>query len=197
MQKVISHGGYTFYNPCYFFEKQDGQAIYVEGTVTAWMGNRTPIPRYNYNQMMYKLELGDPKLILPVPVYELARRAGYVTRQDLPADHKGPLLPAFFAPDRPRPDTIAIYRHIDGGSTRLSTQPMPGSRLAFYAESATAAKHSPWTLPLHEYRHPTNGTCRYSVKTDLGPALQRSANPICHVWENPSIVNFYDADYDR
>jgi len=37
--------------------------IYFEGTYTmAFSGNRNPIPRYDYNPMLYRLDLSDPRL---------------------------------------------------------------------------------------------------------------------------------------
>ena len=35
-------------------------------------GNPDQTPRYNYNQIMYKLDLADSRLVLPVPVYDLS-----------------------------------------------------------------------------------------------------------------------------
>jgi len=194
MQQVVTLGGYTFYNPCHFFDKDNGQTIFVEGTVTTWLGDRDQpaIPRYNYNQMMYKVDLSDARLFLPVPVFELNGTHCYVTKTHLPPDHQGPLVPVFFAPDRPRNGTVAVYRHMAGRTTRLSTQQRNNGRLAFYAEPAAAAEHSPWTVPLYEYQHTTDGTRRYSVKPHLGPHFDRSPDPICYVWENPSVANSWD-----
>ena len=39
------------------------QRIFFEGTyTTSFSGNPTPTPRYDYNQIMYRLELDDPRL---------------------------------------------------------------------------------------------------------------------------------------
>jgi hypothetical protein len=48
------------------FDKEGGRAIYFEGTyASTFSGNTHPTPRYDYNQIMYKLDLADPRLGLP------------------------------------------------------------------------------------------------------------------------------------
>ena len=64
-RKVVTHDRYSFYNPKHhlFFDQQGGRIIYFEGTYTdTFSGNPTPTPRYNYNQVMYRLDLSDPRL---------------------------------------------------------------------------------------------------------------------------------------
>ncbi|MBI3877310.1 MAG: hypothetical protein HY300_15360 [Verrucomicrobia bacterium] len=68
-RKIVTHDRYTFYNPAQhpFFDQEDGRVIYFEGTYTAeFSGNNNPTPRYNYNQIMYRLDLADPRLGLPL-----------------------------------------------------------------------------------------------------------------------------------
>lgn len=63
--KVLSHRNYTFYNPVIHAELSDanGPAMVFEGTYTAEFADRAhPTPRYNYNQILYRLDLDDPKL---------------------------------------------------------------------------------------------------------------------------------------
>jgi hypothetical protein len=63
--KVATHPGYAFYNPVHhaFLDRDDGRSIYFEGTYTKQFSKtKTPTPRYNYNQIMYKIDLGDPKI---------------------------------------------------------------------------------------------------------------------------------------
>ena len=73
-RKIVTHDNYTFYNPKQhpFFDKDGGRIIYFEGTYTQHASRATPdqTPRYDYNQIMYKLDLADPRLVLPVPVYQ-------------------------------------------------------------------------------------------------------------------------------
>ncbi len=63
--KIFTHVKYTFYNPVHheFLDRDGGRTIYIEGTYTAeFSGNPTPTPRYNYNQVLYRLDLSDPRL---------------------------------------------------------------------------------------------------------------------------------------
>jgi hypothetical protein len=63
--KIIEHDDYNFYNVVThaFFNKDDGREIFIEGTYTsAFSGATEKTPRYNYNQMMYRLQLDDPRL---------------------------------------------------------------------------------------------------------------------------------------
>src|SRR5262249_53218743 len=71
-RKVVTHDRYSFYNPKQhpMFDKAGGRVIYFEGTYThTFSGNNEPTPRYDYNQVMYKLDLADERMVLPVPIY--------------------------------------------------------------------------------------------------------------------------------
>ena len=64
-RKIVSHEQYSFYNPKHhaMFDQQDGRVIFFEGTyTTTFSGNPDRTPRYDYNQVMYKLDLADPRL---------------------------------------------------------------------------------------------------------------------------------------
>lgn len=66
-KKILTHDRYTFYNPTQhpFFDQNGGRLIYFEGTYTnQFTGSpETPAtPRYEYNQIMYRLDLADPRL---------------------------------------------------------------------------------------------------------------------------------------
>ncbi|MCC7084670.1 MAG: hypothetical protein IT427_06655 [Pirellulales bacterium] len=66
-KKIITHDAYSFYNPVQhpFFDQDGGRLIYLEGTYSAtFSGNSNHTPRYDYNQIMYRLDLGDPRLKL-------------------------------------------------------------------------------------------------------------------------------------
>ncbi len=66
--KIVTHEKYSFYNPKQhpMFDRHGGRVIYFEGTYThTFSGNADPTPRYDYNQIMYKLDLSDPRLALP------------------------------------------------------------------------------------------------------------------------------------
>lgn len=64
-RKIVAHDKYSFYNPKHhaFFDQEGGRYIYFEGTYTATFSRQhEPTPRYDYNQIMYRLDLADPRL---------------------------------------------------------------------------------------------------------------------------------------
>lgn len=68
-RKIVTHDKYSFYNPKHhpLFDQDGGRTIYFEGTYT-WTfsgSEETATPRYDYNQIMYRLDLDDPRLVLP------------------------------------------------------------------------------------------------------------------------------------
>jgi hypothetical protein len=69
--KVLSHKNYTFYNPRIHPEMtpDDSPILLFEGTYTQTFANRPEAtPRYDYNQILYRLDLDDPEL---APAQEL------------------------------------------------------------------------------------------------------------------------------
>jgi len=62
--KILTHDKQSFYNPCWhpFFSEDGGRMIYFEGTYTNSFTNSPPTPRYDYNQMMYRLDLNHESL---------------------------------------------------------------------------------------------------------------------------------------
>jgi len=69
--RVAVHGKYTFYWPVPqpFFDQDGGRLVYFQGTYTdSFSGNPVITPLYNYNQIMYRLALDDPRLFLPTAV---------------------------------------------------------------------------------------------------------------------------------
>lgn len=70
-RKIVSHDNYSFYNPKQhpLLNDDGGRTIYFEGTYTnMFSGNESPTPGYNYNQIMYKVDVEDDRLNLPLPV---------------------------------------------------------------------------------------------------------------------------------
>lgn len=93
-RKIVTHDRYSFYNVKQHpeFDQDGGRRLYFEGTYTTlFSGNDQPTPRYDYNQIMYRLDLEDPRLALPVAVYR-----------------PGEALPAYFALDRPAAGAEAL-----------------------------------------------------------------------------------------
>jgi hypothetical protein len=63
--KVLSHENYTFYNPRLHpeFTADNSPILIFEGTYTRQFANHpAPTPRYDYNQILYRLDLDDPAL---------------------------------------------------------------------------------------------------------------------------------------
>lgn len=64
-KKVVTHNQYSFYNPRQhaFFAQEDGRYVFFEGTYSnSIAANAATTPRYEYNQLMYRLDLTDPRL---------------------------------------------------------------------------------------------------------------------------------------
>lgn len=152
-QRVIQHDRYNFYNPVHhdFLDQDFGRRIYLEGTyTTAFSAASTPTPRYDYNQIMYRLDLQDARLFLPAPVYRLAHgEAGeqLAMRDAVAGDRRwGQVLGCAFhawPPDRRRSGLVPIYQVGQEGAFQLATQPVEGQEAwaqpLFYAFDATAA----------------------------------------------------------
>jgi hypothetical protein len=187
---------YTFYNPMQHpeFDRAGGREIFFEGTLaTTFAAPPAPrIPSYDYNQMMYKLYLEDPRVVLPVPVYRLPGDPPAYRTRDALLDGRAaeqvvriPARVAFFAPDRPREGSIAIREVTQRGEPRLvAGEAGDTSRPQFYCASSELPA-PPATVPLYEHRD-SRGHFLYS--TDAGGG---SDPVLCHVW--PAPVDYDDA----
>ncbi|MEW6160600.1 MAG: hypothetical protein AB1813_24485, partial [Verrucomicrobiota bacterium] len=63
--KILTHENYTFYNPRLHpeFTPEDSPILIFEGTYTMQFADKpAPTPRYDYNQILYRLDLNDPAL---------------------------------------------------------------------------------------------------------------------------------------
>lgn len=64
--KVLSHDHYTFYNPRLHpeFTPTNSPVLFFEGTFTRQFTTppAVPVPRHDYNQILYRLDLDDPRL---------------------------------------------------------------------------------------------------------------------------------------
>jgi hypothetical protein len=67
--KIVTHDKQSFYNPCHhaFFDADGGRTIYFEGTYTNSFTAAPATPRYEYNQIMYRLDLDAPALAKAFP----------------------------------------------------------------------------------------------------------------------------------
>ncbi len=68
-RKIVTHDNYSFYNPAHhpFFDEDGGRVIYFEGTYANFLTDAPATPRYDYNQILYRLRLDHPRLTLPEP----------------------------------------------------------------------------------------------------------------------------------
>ena len=63
--KILSHENYSFYNPCIHpgFTPDNSPILIFEGTYSQTFADRPqPTPRYDYNQILYRLDLDDARL---------------------------------------------------------------------------------------------------------------------------------------
>mgnify|MGYP006277447197 CR=1 FL=1 len=195
-RKIVTHDDYSFYNVKQnpYFDQENGRLIYFEGTYTqAFSDAKFGTPRYDYNQIMYRLSLDDKRLHLPVSVYSVRNgnnKNVFVTGDQVEIQNKWGDVESvpFFAcaPGRPMKGTIPVYVSPEENG-RLILQSLTGKEQApplFHALGVDDA--SSHTLPLYEYRNSRSGSYYYKTDENLaGEALKRSENPLCRVWKNP------------
>jgi len=136
-KKIVTHDRYSFYNVTQhpYFDQDRGRLVYFEGTYTDAFASPPDItPRYNYNQIMYRLALDDPRLFLPAPVYLVRPGNGAASlqlRETVESNQIWSKVEAvpFFAvpPDRKREGLIPIFGRTEKGSTVLGTAPPAGA----------------------------------------------------------------------
>ncbi len=170
-RKIVSHDKYSFYNPKYHppFDKDGGRVIFFEGTYTvSFSGNPNPTPRYDYNQIMYKLDLSDPRLNLPAPVYEVGGH--YATGADAARRALG--APAvFFALERAGEGTVPIVSTAEG---LRSATPNDPEKPAFFGLSTTLKSPPSPTVLLENMR---GGKAENFPKARVWPAPTRVRLP--------------------
>jgi hypothetical protein len=194
-RKIVTHERYSFYNPKQHpqFDKEKGRSIFFEGTYThTFSGNPDPTPRYDYNQIMYKLDLSDPRLVLPVPVYQLSAQVPdrFGTRPRRGGGDPSRRI-AFFAPDRPGKGTVPVHewQNAAGGrGLRLGAPPKAShgkSAPVFFALPAQTRNPPGTTVPLYEFIHRDGKRRAYGTDPSWSMAgYQRGKEPFCRVWRN-------------
>ena len=186
-RKIVTHDDYSFYNPKQhpYFAKDGGRTLFFEATYTStFSGNKHPTPLYDYNQVMYRLELDDPRLNLPVPVYERPGDAGSTWS----TVRHGNAAPRFFALPKPAEGTVPIgWDEKTGRLVRLAK----AADALFHAAADPAALGRDYLVPLHEWTHANQAQTIYSH--DGSPPSdgkwQRSEEPLCHVWPLPRSIS--------
>ena len=185
-RRIVTHDRYSFYNPAHhpFFDRDGGRRIYFEGTYTTTFStsDENKTPRYDYNQIMYALNLDDPRLSLPAPVYRVAGadgRARLICRERVEAEALWESIEeiAFFAvpPGRNLPGHVPVRGDRDGAAAFFGLGP--------FKEPAAAPAG---VVPLYVYSDGAGRARILSIDPALdGGRLKRSAEPICHVWKNP------------
>jgi hypothetical protein len=166
-RRVAVHGRYNFYNPTQhpFFDEEKGRFIYFEGTYTAsFSGAPAKTPRYDYNQLMYRLDLADSRLELPVPVYHLkgeTTSSRYLLRETVDAQQAWEQVEgiSFMAlpPRSHAPGLIPIFA--DKGQWHTNAPPSASAPL-FFALAITDAGSS--SNLLHEVLRDEQGTATLS-----------------------------------
>ncbi len=179
-RKIVTHDKYSFYNPKHHpnFDEDGGRLIYFEGTYTnSFSGNLDPTPRYDYNQIMYRLDLAHSQLNLPVPFYPsraLNGQAPFATR--------APGLPTFFALEHSAPGTVAIQWRDNklqiGDGTSSTSGPV------FHALPADAEQPPATTALLYELMNQTTQVRTYTIQPEANPpGFELNPVPICRVWK--------------
>jgi hypothetical protein len=195
-RKIVTHDRYSFYNPKQHpeFDKAGGREIFFEGTYSqSFSGNPEPTPRYDYNQIMYKLDLADHRLVLPAPIYQLSEKTPerFGNQASRPRGDKSRRV-AFFALDRPVKGSVPVYEsRKDGSHWSLTLEaPRKGSKddkptPLFFALAPDTKQRPATTVPLYEYVH-RDGRPAYRIDGSWSkPGYKKSKQPLCIVWRSP------------
>ena len=134
-RRVVAHTDYNFYNPTQhaFLDEDGGRRVYFEGTYTAaFSAARSRTPRYDYNQIMYRLSLDDPRLSLPAPVYRVRMpndAPRYLPREEIVRQEAWGAIEdiAFFAfpPERAPGELVPVFAGIQEGRWFLQAGSAP------------------------------------------------------------------------
>ena len=203
-RKIVTHNKYSFYNPKHHphFDRDGGRVLFFEGTYSfTFSGSaENATPRYDYNQIMYRLKLNDRRLVLPVAVYQIRDKQdgrSYLLRDGVEKAGKWDLVESipFYAiePARAYEQLIPVYVHrVPGknGPTLSLTVKRPdfSAKPLFYALPTVApANENPCIVSLYEYCHTESGQRLYSIESRLPKkGWIRTANPLCRVWKAPT-----------
>jgi len=202
-RKIVTHNRYSFYNPKHhpYFDQDGGRVLFFEGTYShAFSGfAENATPRYDYNQVMYRLNLDDPRLALPVAVYQVRDKRGqrnYLLRDGVEKAASWELIESIpfcaMEPDRPSGDLVPVYAQkvpAESGRPVCLTLERPDQSAdpLFYAvPPSEPANENSRIVSLYEYRHADTGQHLYSTKqSSHEEGWTRTENPLCQVWKAP------------
>jgi hypothetical protein len=197
-RKIATHNKYSFYNPKQhpFFDKEGGREIFFEGTYSfTFSGSlETATPRYDYNQIMYSLNLDDPRLAMPVAVYQIKDKEEpreYLLRDGVEKVNKWDSVESipFFAiePKRAHVNLIPVYTKKEQEIRLVPERPNPSAEPLFYAlPPSKPESENPCFIALYEYHNDKTGRRIYSTKPTLEEkGWTRSQNALCRVWKAP------------
>jgi hypothetical protein len=186
-RKIVTHEKQSFYNPRQhpFFDQQEGRIVFFEGTYThSFSGNEERTPRYEYNQIMYRLDLNDARLNVPAAVYRHVTESGErLVMREPPRTDSTYQHVAFWACDRLFEKSVAVFAKNTERGTVLSLASDPGapSEPLFYARPPDAESHPRACVPLFELTD-AGGNRRYVIGEQTLAGYQRADRPICYVW---------------
>ncbi|MGE0759399.1 MAG: hypothetical protein AB7F89_06010 [Pirellulaceae bacterium] len=201
-RKIVTHDKQSFYNPkqhpvfapgstgqAAAAARAGGQFLYFEGTYThSFSGNPERTPRYEYNQIMYRLDLADPRLVLPAPVYRTPAGRGETLSTSPPSQERPHtyLDVVFLACRTPLPGFVELHGITTPEGTRLTSDKRDGDPAAFrcYVLPAALADPPPLTALLYEITS-ASGERRYATGDTLPDGWQRADRPLCRVWVKP------------
>jgi len=220
-RKIVTHDNYTFYNVGQhpIFDQENGRLIYFEGTYTnSFSGNPVQTPRYNYNQIMYRLDLNDSLLYLPAPVYRFKNRRNwaYMQREMIDSIDAWELIediPFFAIPhDRKFNGLLPVYAETEADKTRLRGKASKDHKIeehpVFYGfpELAGDTLDETWDglvgndlkSQILDMNKSSMLVPLYEFKQSDGTyiyavdseieGMKRTENPVCRVWKNPSSI---------
>jgi hypothetical protein len=210
-RKIVTHNKYSFYNPKQhpLFDQDGGREIFFEGTYSfTFSGSlENATPRYDYNQVMYRLKLDDPRLNMPVAVYQIKSGQDgkdYLLRDGVEKGGKWDSVESipFYAvePARTYEGLVPFYvQKVPGKNgqtiTLTAKLPEPSANPLFYALPPTdSANENSCIVSLYEYHHADTGQRLYSIEPKLHKkGWIRAEGPLCRVWKAPTELLLLDS----
>lgn len=192
--KIISHDRYTFYNLQQHphLDQEGGRLIYIHGTYTNFFTSEPATPRHDYNQVLYRLDLSDARVAMPVALYDLGGSAARLaSKADLHRD-SGPLSASFFAKDKNFSGSVPFSWSAPECDSKRVLVPSKGRVPAFYALPASTAAND-GLIALYEFKS-SKGDVRYSTEAAID-GYTKGTSPIAQVWKTSTHVPINIGDY--